>query len=45
MGGVDVLLGAQWLAVAPLGTVKMFFQEFFMQFFWSGKEYELGHLW
>ena len=39
MGGVDVVLGAQWLQ--SLGTISFNFQELFMKFFWEGKEFEL----
>ena len=39
MGGVDVVLGVQWLQ--SLGTISFNFQELFMKFFWEGKEFEL----
>ena len=39
MGGVDVVLGVQWLQ--SLGTVAFNFQELFMKFFSEGKEVEL----
>jgi len=39
MGGVDVVLGVQWLQ--SLGTITFNFQEFFLNFFWEGKEVEL----
>ena len=40
MGGVDVVLGVQWLK--SLGTVALNFQKLFMKFSWEGKEYELN---
>ena len=39
MGGVDVVLGVQWLQ--SLGTVDFNFQELFLKFFLEGKEVEL----
>ena len=39
MGGVDVVLGIQWLQ--SLGTVAFNFQELFMKFSLEGKEIEL----
>ena len=39
MGGVDVVLGVQWLQ--SLGTIAFNFQELFMKFLWEGKEFEL----
>eukprot|EP00253_Pinus_taeda_P022424 PITA_22424 len=36
MGGVDVVLGLQWLQ--PLGTIAFNFQELFMKFSMEGKE-------
>ena len=42
MGGVDVVLGVQWLQ--SLGTIAFNFQELFMKFFVEGKEVELGVL-
>ena len=39
MGGVDVVLGVQWLQY--LGTVAFNFQEIFLKFFLEGKEVEL----
>ena len=39
MGGVDVVLGVQWLQY--LGTVAFNFQELFLNFFLEGKEVEL----
>eukprot|EP00253_Pinus_taeda_P007411 PITA_07411 len=39
MGGVDVVLGVQWLQ--PLGTISFNFQELFMKFSAEGKEVEL----
>ena len=39
MGGVDVVLGVQWLQ--SLGTVAFNFQEIFLNFFSEGKEVEL----
>ena len=39
MGGVDVVLGVQWLQY--LGTVAFNFQELFLKFFLEGKEVEL----
>ena len=39
MGGVDVVLGVQWLQ--SLGTVAFNFQELFLNFFSEGKEIEL----
>ena len=39
MGGVDVVLGVQWLQY--LGTVAFNFQELFLNFFSEGKEIEL----
>ena len=39
MGGVDVVLGVQWLQ--SLGTVAFNFQELFLNFFSEGKEVEL----
>ena len=42
MGGVDVVLGLQWLQ--SLGTIAFNFQELFMKFSLEGKEVELrGH--
>ena len=40
MGGVDVVLGVQWLQ--SLGTMDFNFQKKFMKFSWEGKEYELN---
>ena len=39
MGGVDVVLGVQWLQ--SLGTIAFNFQEIFMKFYAEGKEIEL----
>jgi len=39
MGGVDVVLGVQWLQ--SLGMIAFNFQELFLKFFWEGKEVEL----
>ena len=39
MGGVDVLLGVQWLQ--SLGTIAFNFQELFLKLFLEGKEVEL----
>ena len=39
MGGVDVVLGDQWLQ--SLGTIDFNFQERFMKFSMEGKEVEL----
>ena len=39
MGGVDVILGVQWLQ--SLGMITFNFQELFLNFFWEGKEVEL----
>jgi hypothetical protein len=39
MGGVDVILGVQWLQ--SLGTMAFNFQELFMKFSLEGKEFEL----
>ena len=39
MGGVDVVLGVQWLQ--SLGTIAFNFQELFMRFSVEGKEVEL----
>ena len=39
MGGVDVILGVQWLQ--SLGTVAFNFKELFLKFFLEGKEVEL----
>ena len=39
MGGVDVVLGVQWLQ--SLGMITFNFQELFLKFFWEGKEFEL----
>jgi hypothetical protein len=39
MGGVDVILGVQWLQ--SLGTMDFNFQELFMKFSLVGKEIEL----
>jgi hypothetical protein len=39
MGGVDVVLGIQWLQ--SLGKVAFNFQELFMKFLLEGKEIEL----
>ena len=39
MGGVDVVLGVQWLQY--LGTVAFNFEELFLKFFSEGKEVEL----
>jgi hypothetical protein len=39
MGGVDVVLGVQWLQ--SLGTMDFNFQELFMNFSLEGKEFEL----
>ena len=39
MGGVDVVLGIQWLQ--SLGTMAFNFQELFMKFSLEGKEIEL----
>jgi hypothetical protein len=39
MGGVDVVLGVQWLQ--SLGTLDFNFQELFMKFSLEGKEFEL----
>ena len=36
MGGVDVVLGIQWLQ--SLGTMAFNFQELFMKFHWKGKK-------
>jgi len=38
MGGVDVVLGVQWLQ--SLGTIAFNFQELFMKFYAEGKEVE-----
>ena len=39
MGGVDVVLGVQWLQY--LGTIALNFQELFLKMFLEGKEMEL----
>ena len=39
MGGVDVVLGVQWLQ--SLGMIAFNFQEIFLKFFSEGKEFEL----
>ena len=39
MGGVDVVLGVQWLQ--SLGTIAFNFQELSMKFYLEGKEVEL----
>ena len=39
MGGVDVILGVQWLQ--SLGTVSFNFQEVFLKIFSEGKEIKL----
>ena len=39
MGGVDVVLGVQWLQ--SLGAIAFNFQELFLNFFQEGKEVEL----
>ena len=39
MGGVDVVLGVQWLQ--SLGTVAFNFQELFLNYFSKGKEVEV----
>ena len=39
MGGVDVVLGVQWLQT--LGTYSVNHQEHFIQFKWQGKSYKL----
>ena len=39
MGGVDVVLGVQWLQ--SLGTIAFNFQELFFKNIWEGKEVEL----
>ena len=39
MGGVDVVLGIQWLQ--SLGTITFNFEELFMKFYVEGKEVEL----
>jgi hypothetical protein len=39
MGGVDVILGVQWLQ--SLGTLAFNFQKNFMKFSLEGKEFEL----
>ena len=39
MGGVDVVLGVQWLQ--SLGTVAFNFRELFIKFSLDGKEFEL----
>ena len=39
MGGVDVVLGVQWLQ--SLGTIAFNFQELFIKFSMEGKEFEL----
>ena len=39
MGGVDVVIGVQWLQ--SLQTMTFNFQELFFNFFWEGKEIEL----
>jgi hypothetical protein len=39
MGGVDVVLGVQWLQT--LGTYLVNHQEHFIQFKWKGKHYKL----
>ena len=39
MGGVDVVLGVQWLQ--SLGTIAFNFQELFLKVFSEGKEVEL----
>ena len=38
MGGANVVLGVQWLQ--SLGMIDFNFQEFFLNFFWEGKEVE-----
>ena len=40
MGGVDVVLGVQWLQ--SLGIMAFNFQKLFMKFSWEGKEYKLN---
>ena len=40
MGGVDVVLGVQWLQ--SLGTIDFNFQEIFMKCFVEGKEAKLS---
>ena len=40
MGGIDVVLGVQWLQ--SLGIADFNFQKLFMKFSWEGKEYELN---
>ena len=39
MGGVDVVLGVQWLQY--LGMIAFNFQEIFLKFFLEGKEVKL----
>jgi len=39
MGGVDVVLGVQWLQ--SLGTIAFNFEELFIKFSMEGKEVEL----
>ena len=38
MGGIDVVLGVQWLQ--SLGMIAFNFQAIFLNFFWEGKEVE-----
>ena len=40
MGGVDVVLGVQWLQ--SLGTMAFNFQKLFIKFSLEGKQYELN---
>ncbi|KAH9306627.1 hypothetical protein KI387_011031, partial [Taxus chinensis] len=42
MGGVDIVLGVQWLTT--LGTIEMNFQELFMQFQSEGRNFKLKGL-
>ena len=40
MGGVDVVLGVQWLQ--SLGTMEFNFQKLYIKFSWEGKEWVNG---